>query len=71
MTLCSMTGHGCSWYLGGMKMFGVLINLYGPIIGLFCFLVCVLKIPEAFVIAIMDPVSRFDLIGDEYLDVAP
>ena len=47
-------------------MFGVLINLYGPMIDLFCFSVQVLKILEACVIAIMAPVSRFELIGDEY-----
>ena len=52
-------------------MFGVLINLYGPMIDLFCFSVWVLKIHEACVIAIMAPVSRFELIGDDYLDDAP
>ena len=40
-------------------------------IDLFCFSVQILKISEACVIAIMDPISRFELIGDEYLDVAP
>ena len=40
-------------------------------IDLFCFSVRVLKIYEACVIAIMAPVSRFELIGDEYLDAAP
>ena len=37
-------------------------------VDLFCFSIRVLKIPEACVIAIMAPVSRFELMGDEYLD---
>ena len=36
-----------------------------------CFSVQVLKIHEACVIAIMAPVSRLELMGDEYLDAAP
>ena len=35
-----------------------------------CFLVQLLKILKACVIAIMAPISRFELIGDEYLDAA-
>ena len=71
MTLRSMTAHEGLQHFGEMKMFGVLVNLYEPMIDWLCFLVWVLKIHEAYVIAIMDPISRFELIGDEYLDVAP
>ena len=71
MTLCSMTTHEGSQYLGEMEMFGVLVNLYESRIDRLCFSVRVLKIHEACVIAIMAPVSRFKLMGDEYLDAAP
>ena len=36
-----------------------------------CCLVQFLKILKVYVIATMAPVSRFELIGDEYLDAAP
>ena len=71
MTLHSMTMHEGSQYLGKMKMFGVLVNLYEPMIDRLCFLVRALKIHEACVISIMDPISIFELMGDEYLDAAP
>ena len=71
MTLRSMTAHEGSQYLGEMKMFGVLVNLYESRIDPLCFSVWVLKIHEASVIAIMAPVSIFELVGDEYLDIAP
>ena len=70
MTLRSMTTHEGSQYLGEMKMFGVLVNLYEPMIDWLCFLVRVLKIHEAYVIAIMAPISIFKLMGDEYLDAS-
>ena len=54
-----------------MKMFGVLVNLHEPMIDRLCFSVRVLKIHEACVIAIMPPISRFELMGYEYLDAAP
>ena len=71
MTPRSMTAHEGLQHLGEMKMFGFLVNLYEPMIDRLCFLVRVLKIHEAFVIAIMAHVSRFELMGDEYLDAAP
>ena len=71
MTLCSMTVHEGSQYLGKMKMFGVLVNPYEPMIDRPCFSIRALKIHEACVISIMDPISIFELMGDEYLDAAP
>ena len=71
MTLRSMTAHEGSQYLGEMKMFGVLVNLYESRIDRLCFSVRVLKIHEASIIAIMAPILRFELMGDEYLDAAP
>ena len=71
MTLHSMTTHEGSQYLGEMEMFGGLVNLYEPMIDRLCFSIWVLKIHEACVIAIMAPVSIFELMGDEYLDATP
>ena len=71
MTLRSMTAHEGSQHLGEMKMFGVLVNIYEPMIDQMCFSVWVLKIHEACVISIMAPVSRFELMGNNYLDPAP
>ena len=71
MTLHSITAHEGSQYLCEMKMFGVLVNLYEPMIDRLCFSIRALKIHEACVISIMAHVSRFELMGDEYLDAAP
>ena len=71
MTLHSMTSHEGSQYFGEMWLFGVLVNMYEFWIDRLCFSVRVLKILKAFVISIMAPISRFDLMGDEYLDAAP
>ena len=71
MTLHSMTVHEGSQYLGKMNMFGVLVNPYEPMIDRLCFSIRALKIHEACVISIMAPISRFELMGDEYLDAAP
>ena len=54
-----------------MKMFGVLVNPYEPMIDRLCFSIRALKIHEACVISIMAHVARFELMGDEYLDAAP
>ena len=71
MTLRSMTGHEGSQYFGEMRVFRVLVTLYEFQIDRLCFSVRVLKILKACVIAIMAPISRFELMGDEYLDAAP
>ena len=71
MTLRSMTGHVSSQYFGEIRLFGVLVDMFEFWINQLCFSIRVLKILKACVIAIMAPVSRFELMGDEYLDAAP
>ena len=67
----SMTGHEGSLYFGEIRLFGVLVNMYEFWIDRLCFLVWVLKILKSCVIAIMAPISIFELMGDEYLDATP
>ena len=70
MTLHSMTGHESSQYFGEIRLFGVLFDICKFWINRLCFSVRVLKILKACVISIMAHVSRFEIMGDEYLDVA-
>ena len=71
MNVHSMTGCEGSQYFGEIRLFGVLVNMYEFWIDRLCFSVQVLKILKAFVTAIMAPILRFELMGDEYLDAPP
>ena len=71
ITLRSMTGHESSQYFGKIRPFGVLVEMCEFYINRLCFSVGFLKILKACVIAIMAPVSIFELMGDEYLDATP
>ena len=66
-----MTLQGNSQCFGKIGQFGVLIEMCGLEINRLCVLVCFLKTLEVCVITTMPPMSRFELIGDKYLDVAP
>ena len=66
-----MTLQENSQFFGEIGHFRVLIDMCEFYINRLCFSVGFLKILKACVIAIMAPVLRFELIGDEYLDPAP
>ena len=58
-------------FFGEIGQFGVLIDMCGFWINRMCVLVWLLKTLNVFVISTIDPVLRFELIGDEYLDASP
>ena len=58
-------------FFGEIRQFVMLTDMCGFWMNQLCVLVWFLKTLKVLVIATMAPVSRFELIGDEYLDVAP
>ena len=60
-----------SQFFGEIGQFRVLIDMCGFWINQLCVLFRLLITLKVYVVATMAPVSRFKLIGDEYLDTSP
>ena len=66
-----MTLQESSQFFGEIGKFGGLTDMCEFWINQLCVLVPLLKTLKVYVIATMAPISRSEIIGDEYLDAAP